>query len=208
VLRVLAFAASLALALWALWNNARAAYARWRAERAVPWFGLAFFAALLANMALLGSSGKQVFGHYVTNLLPFVFVAFAAFGAQLASRRALLAGALGVVFALGGVEATLAISQRVDGRIGLVVHRETLAKIRADGVTEGNADEPVRLDFGYRSGLYEWVHLAARDGAAPIRFDSRSAARHYRLAERHKPMLEGTYREGPIDVGWALLYRL
>jgi hypothetical protein len=179
----------------------------------VPWFAFAFVAALVTNLALLGSSGKQVFGHYVTNLLPFVFVAYASLGRALVAasprvRALALVGAL--VFCLGGVEATLSISRNVDGRIGLEVHRRTLAIIRADGERDGNASEPVRLDFGYRSNLYDWHMFATRAMDMPIHFETRGeprASRRYRLTERDAAPPRNAIGEA-IDVGYARLYRV
>lgn len=203
VLRVAALAASLLLVALAAVVAVRAQRTPWRS----PWL-LAFLAALVVNMALLGLAGKQVFGHYVTNLFPFVFVLYAALGRSLdnpfapASTRLRAAIAvLMLVFCLGGAEVTLAISRRVDARIGLEVHRRTLEKIAADG------DGPVRLDFGYRSSTWDWSIFAARAMKLNLKFD-RSAPRQYRLVEKTKPMRAGTFQEGPIDVGHAFLYRL
>lgn len=171
---------------------------------------LAFVAGLVANLLLLGAAGKQVFGHYVTNLQPFVFWIYAALGARVLARpksaRALLVLALGAVFCLGGVEATLAISRRVDGRIGLAVHRRTLEHIRADGEAEGSSTASVRLSFGYRSNLYDWHAYATRAMRMPIHFDPR-AERRYLLLERGRPA-PADARAGPLDVGYADLYRV
>lgn len=203
-LRALAFGASLLLALGALSSAVRS-----RTEP-VRLFGLALGAALLANLLLLGAAGKQVFGHYVTNLMPFIFPVYAALGARvlgrLRSAPAVAALVLGAVFCAGGVEATLSISRNVDGRIGLAVHRRALEMIRADGEAGGNAGESVRLDFGYRSNLYDWHSYATRAMGFPIHFDKR-ANRHYLLLERHRPPPSQAVA-GPLDVGYANLYRL
>lgn len=171
---------------------------------------LAFVAGLVANLLLLGAAGKQVFGHYVTNLLPFVFWSYAALGARALARPKSVAGlaalALGAVFCLGGAEATLSVSRRVDGRIGLAVHRRTLDQIRADGEAEGTGSSSVRLDFGYRSNLYDWHSYATRAMRFPIHFDKR-ADRRYLLLERGRAAPTGMV-EGPLDVGWADLYRM
>jgi hypothetical protein len=207
-LRVLAFIASLALALTAVVVAGRAAW-RARKERA-PVFALAFAAALVANMLLLGLAQKQVFGHYVTNLYPFVFVAYASLGAATSSwtkRATAVVAALALAFCLGGVEATLAVSRRVDARIGLEVHRRTLERIRDDAVAEHIEGEPVRLDFGYRSSWYDWSIFADRAMGLSLRFDKRAARRWYRLVEKDKPMSPGGAWGEPVDVGHALLYR-
>jgi hypothetical protein len=41
-------------------------------------FAVAALVAVLADVALLAVTSKQVFAHYVTPTLPFVFVLFAA----------------------------------------------------------------------------------------------------------------------------------
>lgn len=207
-LRTFAMGASLLLALLAV------ASALWPRGADTPgknrFFAVAFLAGLLANLLLLGAAGKQVFGHYVTNLMPFVFPVYAAFGARVLERvpsaRALAALGLALLFCVGGVEATLSVSRRVDGRIGLVVHRRTLEKIRADGEAEGNAAQDVRLEFGYRSNLYDWHSYATRAMGMPIHF-SRGGPRRYLLLEKDRPP-PAQAREGPLDVGWANLYRL
>jgi hypothetical protein len=197
-LRVLELICSVALAALAL---VRAGFV------AEVWRSLwvrALGAALVVNMALLAVAGKQVFGHYVTNLLPFVFVVYAALGATVGSmtaRMRAVAFALGLTFCIGGAEVTLMVSRRVDARIGLEVHRRALEKIRQDGLV------PVRLDFGYFSSTWDWAIFSSRAMGVPLRFD-RAAKRRYRLVEKHKPMAVGSYREGPFDVGHALLYRI
>src|SRR5690606_15344449 len=131
-LRVFALGASLGLALCAVGAAVTSFLRRGLGSNFGAFgYGAAFVAALLANMALLGLAQKQVFGHYVTNLMPFVFVAYAVLGrAALARRGTTLALCLAfVVFAAGGIEATLSVSRRVDARIGLAVHREALAAI-------------------------------------------------------------------------------
>jgi hypothetical protein len=215
-LRLFAFVTSLMLALGALVVSVHAAHRAWRRAKRPPVFGLAFGAALVVNMALLGVAGKQVFGHYVTNLFPFAFVAYAALGrAAFAERTArsrtvpamVLAAAL--VFAVGGIEATLSISRRVDARIGLEVHRRALAQIRDDALAEGLEGESVRLDFGFRSSLYDWHIFATRAMGMRIHFDRRAQKRVYRLVEKragHAP--PPAARGEPVDVGHALLYRL
>ena len=196
-LRVLALTATLVLAAIAFWHSRRA----WRS----PWL-LAFGAALVVNMALLGLAGKQVFGHYVTNLFPFVFVAYAALGRvlDLRSRMRAVVVALGLVFCVGGAEVTLMVSRRVDARIGLEVHRKTMERIAQDAARDGF--DRVRLDFAYRSSTYDWAIFSSRAMGLGLHFD-RNAPAHYRLVEKHK-LPAGRFKDGPIDVGHALLYRV
>ena len=208
LLRVVALGSSLLLAATAIATSITARVHGAASSRSP--FLLAFAAGLAANLLLLGASGKQVFGHYVTNLMPFVFPLYAAFGARalarLRSPLALLALGLAAVFCVGGIEATQSVSRRVDGRIGLAVHRRALEHIRADGEREGNSGASVRLDFGYRSNLYDWHSYATRAMGFPIHFDKR-AARGYLLLERGRAP-PANAREGPLDVGYADLYRL
>ncbi len=206
VLRLFAFLSSLGLAAAAVVVFVR------KAPRHFLW---AFLAALAANLALIGLTGKQVFGHYVTNLYPFVFVAYAALGCAVfapgaGSRRRSVAAraaavAVAAVFCAGGVEATLSVSRNVDGRIGLEVHRRALAAIDADARREGLENEYVRLDFGYFSSQYDWYTFATRAMNIKIHFDKRARRRVYRLQEHGKPPPPGA-RE-TVDVGYAVLYR-
>jgi hypothetical protein len=169
-LRSLAFATSLGLALGAAGSAVQQA---WRRRSLGPW-GAAFVAALVANTALMGVAAKQVFGHYVTCLYPFVVIAFAAFFARVFAQvfgRALTgehprpappirAGTVVVIVAVvivmvGGVEATWSVSRNVDARIGLGVHRCAAERIvdAARAVAEARA----RLEFrGLRSSVYDW----------------------------------------------------
>lgn len=201
-LRVVALASSIALALGALWRARHG----WRSI-----WALAFLAALVVNMALLGLAGKQVFGHYVTNLFPFVFVSFASLGRALAgaaarahARARVAIIALGLVFCVGGAEVTLMVSRRVDARIGLEVHRRTMEKIRDDAAREGF--QRFNLEFRYRSSHYDWAIYASRAMKLDLQID-RGAPVVYRLVEKHKPGT-GRFKEGPIDVGHAFLYRI
>jgi hypothetical protein len=211
-LRLLALLGSVALAVVAVAVWARSAWTARRegnAGKTPAWFALAFVAALAANLLLLGATGKQVFGHYVTNLFPFVFVAFAALGQRISDMRkpvAVLVLVCGGLFCIGGVESTLSISRRVDGRIGLEVHRRTLEFIRADGQRDGDSDAPVRLDFAFRSSWYDWHMYATRAMNMPIHFD-KNGPRRYRLIENNKPLALPADASGPFDVGYARLIR-
>ena len=71
VLRFAALLVSVLLALAAVGTVLRNSVR----QRSVGPFGLAFIAALVVNTALMGLAATQVFGHYVTNLFPFVVVA-------------------------------------------------------------------------------------------------------------------------------------
>ena len=99
---------------------------------------------MVADAALLGVTGKQVFAHYVTPALPFVFVVFAA-GARAAFadcrlRTAMIA--LAVIVCAGGVEATLAISRRIDARNGLAIHRAVATRVLDDCAARDGRSPP------------------------------------------------------------------
>src|SRR5262249_14228158 len=124
-LRLLALLASGALLLFAAAATVRAAVRR-RAPReddeparpSLRPFAIAALVAISADVGLLAVTGKQVFAHYVTPTFPFLFVIFAA-GARAvfaAGNRALRIAflALAAIVCVGGVEATLAISHRID----------------------------------------------------------------------------------------------
>ncbi len=254
-LRLLALLVSIALALAAVAVLTHAAWRAWRASTvpahtsawraafartadtlvAAPFAG-AFIAALAANTALIAVTGKPVVGHYVSNLMPFAFIAFAALGCAIfdgpgaagtdrwsavaprrnailaaaaspwVQRRALLVAA--VVVMIGGVEATIAISARVDGRVGLATHRATLAAIRADGARDGNEHEPVHLEAAYRSQLHHWQVFADRaEPTAPrVRFETGARARRYRLVEPGSPRPQDSI--AVTHVGSAMLHRI
>ena len=209
-LRLLALLCSVALALVAVGTVLRNAVV---ARRVGP-FGLAFLAALVVNTALMGLAAKQVFGHYVTNLFPFVVVAWAALFHALRERRRFANVAVvvvAVVVALGGIEATLSVSRNVDAKIGLEVHRRATAVIVDDAVAAGlPLTEPVRLDFrGLRSSHYDWHIFATRAVAVPMHFSPGAKRRRYALTPLAAPApRDALDPHGAVDVGHALLWRL
>jgi len=206
-LRAVALATSLALALAAVIGGMAAAVRR---RSLSPW-GAAFVGALLANTALMGVAGKQVFGHYVTNLFPFVVVAWAALCARCAaaSLRARAAATVAVVIvAVGGVEATWSVSRRVDARIGLAVHRCAARRILDDAVVRD--EHCARLDFrGLRSSGYDWQVFLAGVMDPTFRLDARARARFVlQPAEAPRPRDADDADTGGTDCGAARLWRL
>ncbi len=207
-LRHLALACSLIVALAAVGTVLRNAVKR----RQIGPFGVAFLVALVVNMALMGLAAKQVFGHYVTNLFPFVVVSWAAVWQELEQRgRRVRALALVVVIitALGGIEATLSVSREVDGKIGLEVHRRATAVIVDDALGAGLPQtEPVRLDFrGIRSSFFDWHIFATRALGVPLHFSPSAQRRRYALTPENAPPPRDAEGAG-IDVGHARLWRL
>jgi len=179
--------------------------------RSVGPFGGAFIAALIANMLLMGIAAKQVFGHYVTNLYPFVVVGIAAACAAARPawwRRVLIV--LVLVTCVGGIEATLSVSRNVDAKIGLEVHRRATQAIVDDAIANGiPATEPVRLDFiGVRSSMYDWQIFVDRAAGAPFTFNNKLARRrHFALTPANAPAPRTAIDTG-VDVGAARLWKL
>lgn len=176
-------------------------------ERRVGVAGAAALVAVLANMALMGLAAKQVFGHYVTNLVPFVLTGIAVVVATARStvvqRLFLLAV---VVTCVGGIEATLSISRNVDAKIGLGVHRCVTQAIVDDAASRGLPQtEPVHLGFiGVRSSLYDWHVFATRAMNVPLHFDKRAPRRRFVLTAGTEPKRTA----GPmrVDCGAAQLW--
>jgi hypothetical protein len=202
--RFIALVASAALALAALVVVVRDA---WRTKTLGP-FGRAFVVALVVNTLLMAATAKQVFGHYVTCLYPFVIVAWAALFARVRAHRGLtlLTGVVSVVVALGGVEATWSVSDNVDARIGLGVHRCVAAHVVEAAVHE--TETRARLDFrGVHGSAYDWQVFIAKavdpgfvlDRHARVRFAITPAG-----ARRPADARDGE----DVDCGAAHLWRL
>ena len=125
--------------------------------------------AVVADVGLLALTSKQVFAHYVTPALPFVFLLFAAGArAAFANRRLKVAMlALATIVCAGGIESTLAISRRIDGRNGLAVHRAVAGRVLDDCGAAGRPVDacPARLDFGFIGMTYTYANLRAHGAA-------------------------------------------
>jgi hypothetical protein len=165
--------------------------------------------AVVANTALMGLAAKQVFGHYVIALLPFLLLLLAVALQQAHGRLRLVLQVCVVVAALVGVEATLSVSRRVDARIGLEVHRRAGAVIAADADAAGlPQSEPIALFFvGLRSSHYDWHVFGTRALSLPWHFDQRARRRRYALTPPQAPAPRGAVGSA-VDVGHALLWRL
>jgi hypothetical protein len=175
-------------------------------------FAVAALVAVVANVGLLAVTSKQVFAHYVTPTLPFVFFVFAA-GARAAftdRRLKIVFLALAAVVGAGGVEATLSISRRIDGRNGLGVHRAVADRVLSDCAAAGRAraDCPVRLDFGFPAMLYTHGIFARVALARPIRWEATPAGFAYRLQKRDDPPPPGAAAFPITTTGPVNLYRL
>lgn len=179
-----------------------------RRRRLGPFFWAALF-AVAANTALMGLTAKQVFGHYVTNCFFFVVVLWAALFARLHGRAFVVGAVAALMVCLGGVEATWSVSQRVDAKIGLAVHRAALGHIIADADADGVAQTtPVALLFrGVHDSHYGWHAFATRGLGVPLHFDNRASERRYLLSDRAEPAPRGAV--GPARaLGHAYLWRL
>jgi hypothetical protein len=210
-LRLLALLASIALAAAAAAIVVREAV---RSRRAGP-FAVAALVAVAGTAILLALTSKQIFAHYVTPTLPFVFVLFAA-----ATRAALadpalrrlrpLLAALAVVFVAGGVEATLSISRRIDGRNGLAVHRAVAHRLLDDCAAAGRAPVacPARLEFGFVALTYTHATFARYALATPVRWEQTPAGFAYRLQKKTDPPPPQAAAFPITAVGPVNLYRL
>jgi hypothetical protein len=224
-LRLLALLASIALPLLAAAASVRAALARRRRQTAAAGapgpadaggslrpFALAAIVAVVANVALLAVTSKQVFAHYVTPTLPFVFLLFAAGArAAFADRRLKVAFlALAAIAGAGGIEATLSISRRIDGRNGLAVHRAVAGRVLADCAAAARAPAacPARLDFGYTALLYTHATFARVALMTPIRWEASPSGFAYRLQKREDPAPPDSAAFPITSVGPVNLYRL
>jgi hypothetical protein len=222
-LRLLTLLASLALLVIALASGLRAAVQRgreqgWRA--ALGPFAWAGLVAVTLNLVFLGLARKQIFAHYVTLTLPFVFVLYAPLGERAlaalrtasGTRRAFGAAVLGlaVLFGLGGIESTLTVSRRIDGRIGLGTFRLVSGRVLEDLAREGRtpAQQPVSLSFGFFNNTYAYGILSRLALPAPIRWDGNGARFAYRLQKPEDPPPAGA-EAFPVTKGAsATLYRL
>jgi len=220
VLRLGALIASVALLALSLVFTVRGALSRrgQKADTGAPDrpslrpFAYAALVAIVADVALLALTSKQVFAHYVTPTLPFVFVVFAA-GARAVwpDRRTRIAMlALAAIVCVGGIEATLSISRRIDGRNGLAVHRAVARRLMADCAAESRPLEacPARLDFGFTAMIYTHAIFARTALAAPIRWESSPNGFAYRLQRPEDAPPFGSSAFPITPVGPVVLYRL
>jgi hypothetical protein len=226
-LRLLALLASLALPLLAAIAAIRGARARKRdggatntdaaanavdpaAHASLRPFALAALVGVVANLGLLAVTSKLVFAHYVTPALPFVFLLFAA-GARAGfahPRLKLALLALAAIVGAGGIEATLSISRRIDGRNGLAVHRAVTRRVLDDcaAAQRSLAACPARLDFGFVAMTYTYGIFARTALGTPIRWEATPSGFAYRLLKRADPPPPTEFpitMSGPVN-----LYRL
>jgi hypothetical protein len=218
-LRLLALLASLALVLVAAAATIRAAFApRHRADapaadgESLRPYAASALVAVAANVGLLALTSKQVFAHYVTPSLPFVFMLFAAGArAAFANRRAKVAWlALAAIVCAGGIEATLSISRRIDGRNGLGVHRAVARRVLDDCAAAGRptATCPARLDFGFVGMIYTHGIFTRTALGTPIRWEATPSGFAYRLQKRADPPPPGALTFPTTTIGSVNLYRL
>jgi hypothetical protein len=214
-LRLAALLASLALVIASIviagreiWR--RRAGGRWRS--AFGPYTMAALVAVAADMLFLGITRKKIFAHYITPTLPFVFMLYAA-----AARRALADPrlrpwllVLGVGFAAGGVEATLSISRRIDGRNGLAVHRAVAQRLLDDCAAAGRTPQacPARLDFGYFAVPYSHNVFAHHALARQLRWERGAAGFAYRVQKRADPPPTQAAAFPATRVGAVTIYRL
>ncbi len=154
---------------------------------------------LAANTALLGFAHKEIHGHYIQEMLPIYFVAFAALGDWAARRRATSWVAFGaaLVVCIGGVDAALWESSTLDARNGLGTYRRVIAAVEKDVPDATRAS----IIVGYRSMSAERLNLlTALDTAHPFRFDQGD---QYRLLVNSAPPPKGArlvLQTGPVTL--------
>ena len=174
-------------------------------------FGWSAVLVVALDLAFLALTGKQVFAHYVSLTIPFVFVIYANLYASLgegrAGGRALRALAIGLaaIFCAGGVEATRSISARIDGRNGLGVHRAVSARVLGDlaAAGRGPADQPVRLDIGFMANLSQYTIFTRYALRKPVRWEGSPDAFVYRLQKNEDPPPRVSSMAGPNPGGPA-----
>ena len=213
-LRLATLLASLALAIASVTIAGREIWRRrsaagWRA--AVGPFTAAALIVVAADFLFLGVTRKRVFAHYVTPTLPFIFILYAAAARPaLADRRLrpwLLA--LALMFGVGGVEATLSISRRIDGRNGLAVHRAAAHRLLDDCAAAGRAPAACtgQLEFGYFAVPYSHMVFAQHALVPPIGW-GRGTGFAYRLQKRETPAPPASAAYPVTNVGAVSIYRL
>ena len=175
-------------------------------------YALSALVAVVADVGLLALTSKQVFAHYVTPALPFVFLLFAAGArAAFANRRLKVAMlALAAIVCAGGVEATLTISRRIDGRNGLAVHRAVARRVLDDcGAARRPVDAcPARLEFSFIGMPYTYGIFARTALQTPIRWESTPTSFVYRLQKPADPPPPAATAFPITMIGPANLYRL
>ena len=155
-------------------------------------FAIAALVAVVADVALLAVTSKQVFAHYVTPTLPFVFVVFAA-GARAAfadrrlrrspcwrsPRSSAWAASRRRWPSRGGSTAATAWPSTAPSRARVL--DDCAAQARAP------ADCPARLDFGFMGMTYTHGIFARVALATPIRWEATPSGFAYRLQKRDDP---------------------
>jgi len=155
---------------------------------------------LVTNTLLLEVAHKPIHGHYVSPLLPFYFVAFAALGrAAIQWKRAywlVYGGAL--VMCLGGIDAALWVSHTLDARTGLGTIREVIAAIEKDHP----GARSVSLSYGFHGSPSGFGAIGALT-QPPLAFNG---GPQYRLMLRDAPAPTGSHAimsTGPVTLyGW------
>lgn len=180
-------------------------------------FGWSALIAVCADALLLAAAGRRVFAHYVIAVFPFVFVIYAALAqatleASPAGRayRAKLAalGALALVVAGGGVEATLSISRRIDARNGLGTVRAVSRRILADATMAG-AVPTADLQFAFPATSYQYAVYSRYALDRPLDLRRGPNVPRYRLQRRDDPPPPNALLGSPEEqVGPVTLYRI
>jgi len=199
--------ASVAIAGREIWR--RRSGTSWRA--ALGPFTMAALIAIAADSLFLGITRKRVFAHYVTPTLPFIFILYAAAARPALANRHLRPWllVLAIMFGVGGVEATLSISRRIDGRNGLAVHRAAAQRLLDDCEEAGRAHPACtgQLEFGYFAVQYSHMVFGQHAVAPPIRWGWGTGFA-YRLQKRETPAPAAGAAYPVTNVGAVSIYRV
>jgi hypothetical protein len=121
-------------------------------------FWWAFVVGVGADIVLLTVTPKPFFPHYLVTILPFFFALIGGLAHWMESRPKHYRAVWGLilVFCVGGVQASIAVSRNLDGKNGLRVQRQVIEIIDADRVRENwppGTTVGLRLNYtGFLSG--------------------------------------------------------
>jgi hypothetical protein len=221
-LRLLALLGSGVLLALALAAVGRRMFEREREAPAGPRLGAFAWSAVVALTAdtiLLAFTGRRVFAHYVICVFPFLFVVYAALGRAALEpsapssrgRRAAAAAVLGLALlvAAGGIEATLSVSRRIDGRNGLGVIRAVTGRIFSD-VAPAPSRAPVAADvqFGFPASTGPYAIFSRYALGRPLELRRGGNVPRYRLQKREDPAPAAAASAPLESIGPVDLYRL
>jgi hypothetical protein len=168
VLRWFFLALSVGLAGFALAIGAIRAWGKEGRKESHPFFWAGVL-GVVVNVALLGATHKDLYGHYVQCLIPFYFVVFAELGqwAETNVRASQFVFITAFLVCIGGVDAAVWASRTMDSRNGLYTMRRVMAAIGADNP---NASRVTLGFIDFHSSSFPYDELAAREPGKRVRY--------------------------------------